>query len=659
MQPKRRAVKCEALESRLFLSGDTASLVNPPGISGVTSTSTTVDHIAVVYFGSSVDASTFGDHNLVITGPNAFPGTIQFVGLGHVDSTLVGLEKIADYDITETVPTSDNGNTYTLSVAPNQVSDGQGGTFPAQTLGTFQVQIPIPTTPPITLLNADGTTLAPGSTLDFGTVQFSSTQPPVSKTIGIRNDGSAPISVSEAVNEIGGFGGVPFTFVPPASDTINPGQTATVTVTLNVHILTLNLGPLNTAFDVTVADPSPFIHYTPVSLNLSANVIAPLPRVVTTIDVTSRKPAVFTDASGSKVNVHLSGPGTATLGFGTTGNANITDLTLSNTTGATSLTITPVGGGDSRTSITGNISITGSLSRFNAARVDLAGGVFNVSGAIGNLTLGNVSGLESLNITGLEIGHPATHLHLTAGNFVDTSLSTAQPIASIHVASWTDTHAFDSQLGTANEQILAPSLAELSSRGDFTVGLNLVSNGSLGRAAVGGSLGSDPWVIGGNAGDLRLGAIPAAFSGTIGGKLVSLTVARDDAGTLAAGHIGQIIIGGNLTGAKILAGVNLGIDGRIGTTNGNGQDTYASGSINSLQVGGMGTNVFVSAGFQPNDGLFDNTSGKVIGGPASFIRKIVFRHGLDANSRFVAGAFKTANIPNKVNPATDSHFVLL
>ncbi|HZL35242.1 MAG TPA: hypothetical protein VFC78_08025 [Tepidisphaeraceae bacterium] len=516
-------------------------------------------------------------------------------------------------------------------------------------------------------VNPDGTVLPSGSTIDFGTVQTSQA---VSKTLAIRNDGTAAVTVGLAMNENQYFD--PFASNGPSGgQRLNPGQTATFIVTLDVAKSAdgSTLGALNVAafpddiFDTSQA-PQP-------SVTLAANIVPDPPRIVNTINFNSRQPALFTDASGNKVRVRLIGPGNGTLGFGTTGNADIKDLTLANTTAASSLIITPLG--KSRTQITGNVSIAGSIGQFIAPKLDFAaapenvrpfltGGSFSIGGAIRTLAIGNAAGLERISIAGQSFARgtgtvPAKvlPLHLTAGALVDTTIDDVQPIASINVGSWTDTHSFDSVLSSANEQIQAPSIGTITSRGDFTVGL-FTSSGALKNAAIGGTIG-DPWLISGSAGNLRIGAVPANFSATVTGKLASLTVQHDDAGTIAAGSFGNILIGGNMTDAKLLAGVNLGTDGQIGGGSlAFSQDTYSAGSIDSLQVDGAGTNVFVSAGFQPADGLFDNATGPIIGGSGSAIRRIFFRKGIDAASQFVAGAFGTARIPQPVNPRLDAHF---
>ncbi|HZL35241.1 MAG TPA: hypothetical protein VFC78_08020 [Tepidisphaeraceae bacterium] len=550
-------------------------------------------------------------------------------------------------------------------------------------------------------VNPDGSVLPSGSTIDFGTVQTSQS---VDKIIQVRNDGNATVTVNLVLGQNSLFQiytDSPAVLAPTSGRVLVPGAIGQVLVpgAIDTFSVTLDvatsgdaafLGPTS-VFAIIVNTDNSFSSNSPQpSLALKANIVPDPPRIAKTISFNSRQQALFTDAGGNTVRVRLDGPGSGTLGFATTGNADIKDLTLSNTTAASSLSITPLG--KSHTHITGNVSISGSIGQFIAPNVDfitpvqnvpayLAGGSFSVGGAIRTLSIGNIAGLDTTpgigNEAGLEtisiggqlpgtgVGHGAAKvlpLQLTAGSIADTTLLDTQPIESIHVASWIDTHPMpQTDIG---EQIQAPSIAQLSSRGDFTVGLFTKQIGSVRNATIGGTVG-DPWIIAGRVGQLSLGAVPAYFGGTVSGKVESLVIRHDDAGTIAAGRFGQILIGGNMTGAKILAGANLGTDGLIGGANTipasvlpGVEDTYSAGSISSLQVDGAGTNVFVSAGFQPTDGWFDNPAGTVIGGGASAIRRISFRKGIDAASAFVAGAFGTVRIPQALNPKSDGHFHL-
>jgi uncharacterized delta-60 repeat protein len=139
-------------------------------------------------------------------------------------------------------------------------------------------------------------------------------------------------------------------------------------------------------------------------------------------------------------------------------------------------------------------------------------------------------------------------------------------------------------------------------------------------------------------------------------------------GTLSLGHVtgGTIAAAGGITSlsllsatdAYILAGANLGADGEQGGS-GNDADTFSAGSIRTLKVAGSLTNSVIAAGVEPDDGVYVGGSDTLLGGTASIIRSISV-HSIDSSTRFIAGAFGTANIPKKVKkPATDPHFIIL
>jgi uncharacterized delta-60 repeat protein len=139
-------------------------------------------------------------------------------------------------------------------------------------------------------------------------------------------------------------------------------------------------------------------------------------------------------------------------------------------------------------------------------------------------------------------------------------------------------------------------------------------------------------------------------------------------GTLSLGHVngGTIASAGGISSlsvlsasdAQILAGANLGADGELGGS-GSDADTFFAGSIRTFKVTGSLTNSVIAAGVNPVDGTYLDGDDQLIGGASSVIRSVTV-HSIDASTRFVAGAFRTANIPKKVKkPASDPHFEIL
>jgi uncharacterized delta-60 repeat protein len=164
-------------------------------------------------------------------------------------------------------------------------------------------------------------------------------------------------------------------------------------------------------------------------------------------------------------------------------------------------------------------------------------------------------------------------------------------------------------------------------------------------------------------GDIRtdgpLGGLSARTGDVFGTFAVNGALGKVDMGTLvgtlaATGSISSLSFRGDLAGAEVLAGANLGADGRLG----GGDDSYAAAVISKFAVSGAVAASVVGAGFDPVDGDLFN-GGTVIGGPASAIRSISVRNATDGASRFYAGAFGRIKAPERVDVATDPRFEIL
>jgi len=151
----------------------------------------------------------------------------------------------------------------------------------------------------------------------------------------------------------------------------------------------------------------------------------------------------------------------------------------------------------------------------------------------------------------------------------------------------------------------------------------------------------------------------ANLAGTLSttGAIGTLSLGNVSGGTIAgAGGISSLSVL-SASDAYILAGANLGADGELGGS-GTDADTFSAGSIRTFKVAGGLSNSVIAAGVNPVDGVYLDGDDTLIGGAASFIRSVTV-HSIDASTRFVAGAFGTANIPKKVKPTSDPHFEIL
>lgn len=161
-------------------------------------------------------------------------------------------------------------------------------------------------------------------------------------------------------------------------------------------------------------------------------------------------------------------------------------------------------------------------------------------------------------------------------------------------------------------------------------------------------------------GSIRSMNAPAAsIAGTlfVTGSIGTLRLAQVD-GTIASGA-GSIVSlnASSFTNASIFSGVNLGADDEVGGTGANA-DTYAAGTIGSLDVRGTVADSLIAAGIKPVDGDFLNANDTAIDGASSGIGSIIVKGAVDAATHFAAGSFRRARIPLLADTATDPHFMV-
>ncbi|HEY2588594.1 MAG TPA: sialidase family protein [Tepidisphaeraceae bacterium] len=155
-----------------------------------------------------------------------------------------------------------------------------------------------------------------------------------------------------------------------------------------------------------------------------------------------------------------------------------------------------------------------------------------------------------------------------------------------------------------------------------------------------------------------INATSADITGTfaVSGSVKQANVGTVSGGTFSAGGtIGNLTVA-SLTNANVLSGAQPGPD-NVFSGAGDTDDVFASGAINSLVVRGAITNSVVGAGVNPVDGVFGNGNDTIIGGAASRIGTLRAATA-DSASHFEAGAFGNVLLPQKIDPATDSRFLI-
>ncbi len=286
-----------------------------------------------------------------------------------------------------------------------------------------------------------------------------------------------------------------------------------------------------------------------------------VPAIVRTLTFSKGKPVSFIDAAGVRVVISLSGTGTGTLSFISTGNADPVSLVLTGTTARSSVSVHAARG----TLTLGSVAVNGSLASFNAPQCSFVG-TFTITGTLANLVLGNETIVEStLTISGS--GVPTS---IRMGTVQDLALTDAAAIKSLTVTSWTD-----GPLGA--DAISAPSIGVITAAGNFDPSLTLTGAAlDLRSISVRGTL-SGTWTITGSVAQITAGATASTWAPTITGNVTGLTVRATMSGSLAAASLQNIHVGGNLLAATITLSATPAQLGK-------------SAAINSITIGGSVVN---------------------------------------------------------------------
>jgi uncharacterized delta-60 repeat protein len=168
-------------------------------------------------------------------------------------------------------------------------------------------------------------------------------------------------------------------------------------------------------------------------------------------------------------------------------------------------------------------------------------------------------------------------------------------------------------------------------------------------------------------GNLRTDGALRAFSGkstdlsgtfSVRGGVAKASLGKI-AGTFASGGpVASLTVAGDVTGATVLSGANLGADGHLGGT-GEALDVFTAGSFGKIVVGGAASASTFGAGLNPVNGAFLDGNDTVVGGSASVIVSVTVKGSTDASSKFVAGAFGRARLPEAADPLNDPRFLIL
>ncbi|HEX4793035.1 MAG TPA: DNRLRE domain-containing protein [Humisphaera sp.] len=180
----------------------------------------------------------------------------------------------------------------------------------------------------------------------------------------------------------------------------------------------------------------------------------------------------------------------------------------------------------------------------------------------------------------------------------------------------------------------------------------LAVSGAAGRISLGNITGNV--LIGNSLASLTAGNLGGTLSVGADARTIKL---HDVSGVIAVGGSIRSLTATSLTNSKILAGTQLGSDNAIGGS-GSAADTIGAGFITTLRVNGAITSSFIGAGVSPVNSIYGDNDDTEAGGALSIIRSISAKSA-DSATRFEAAGFKSAKLPKKVDPTTDSRFKIL
>jgi regulation of enolase protein 1 (concanavalin A-like superfamily) len=337
-----------------------------------------------------------------------------------------------------------------------------------------------------------------------------------------------------------------------------------------------------TSYSDTDAPTGSMSYYEVVALDSSGHTSSPAttsatrPSSSNPLTFGGRTTVTYTDDAGHKVALRLTGPGSGVAIFND-GALTPDSIDLTGTTAASTLTITVTGG----TTHVGSIVVDGSLGRLAAPKTLLQGDLA-VGGSLNSVQLAGASGGHTLSVGAA--GRIAT---LNVGQVSDLSIRSASAIAQLQATTWANTNGTD--------LIVAPSITRLVVPQGFGASLNLTGAGiELGSATLRGGVTGGPWTLAASAGQIVVGPVDPAWAGTFGGSVASFNTTGDFAGTLTAEVIGNVHVGGSLTGTIHLTG-GTARDLRALTVGGaiDGGQIRALGSIGSITAAGLiNANVF-------------------------------------------------------------------
>ncbi len=356
-------------------------------------------------------------------------------------------------------------------------------------------------------------------------------------------------------------------------------------------------------------------------------------------------------------DVYFAGTGTVAATKGTRASVSGTNLSaaeidLSGTTAASVLTI--AGARNGKVSLEG-LTSTSAVGTINARSTVLAGDL-TVAG-VNTLNLGGMTA-DNGGATTATVNSSTGSTAITLGTVTDASLTSAVPIRSLKVASWTNT-----QNGTIG--VAAPSIATLKVTKDFAPSLTVT--GAVNSATIGGSLGTGYWSVAGAVRNLSIGSTGTAWGANLGPvnalrirsgglpdvvtatTLGTATITGDVTGSLTVGATRTIRVAGALNGASIAVSGTLGqlqVTGAVGNstiaTTGNATGITVGSLADSLiSVGSIATGLSTASAATVGTSTLNNL--RVTGRGTTFSDSAVIAHTITSVTTGQVNAAATAD----------------
>ncbi|NLF30537.1 MAG: hypothetical protein GX591_06580 [Planctomycetes bacterium] len=252
----------------------------------------------------------------------------------------------------------------------------------------------------------------------------------------------------------------------------------------------------------------------------------------------------FDLGGGRTLTVAITGGGTVRVTPDGGGVNDLASLDVDNPTARTRVTLTATGD-----AAVADVAVHGSLASLTVGGGIVVTGDVTFEGHVDTLVLADVggdgaaAGEQTLTIEGDDELPVTRATSITLGDVTDLSIDSAVPIRQLAVASWTD-----DETGAA-DNVYAPSIATLISRGAFQAGLTLNDLGDaagatvLGRAAVDGPVDEAAWTLYGQAGPIS--QTNGAWAATLDTSFRATTVYDRRSFTLDDGTVLTVsVIGG-------------------------------------------------------------------------------------------------------------------